>query len=299
MAVAGAKRQTIDFFQFSDLCECFFGEGGLPLKGVKYESFEQIADGKIFEFRQGLQHFQEPFLDPDSSLYPFYFDHRRSSSRNRDVTNVHWNIATRPSARRSNSAVIKCLRSASAYVRPAQLRWWRDSIQDHNAAIKRRKSHGHGTTRKRHQAAGCQIRQAGGVAQSGRAPIDQESRRETTVRCKRSTSKSARQSSGQRGGQRGGQSGEQSAEDESASLAGRGPRNLVGEQAGCTREQRQSNTDPEPFSGATRRAIRRVPAFGGDGGPRLEDGGVDPVAQFGDFRAQVIGQPAQQLFHGA
>src|SRR5580692_5008936 len=108
MAVAGAKRQTIDFFQFTDLRERFFGECGLPLKGVKYESFEQIADGKIFEFRQGLQHFQEPFLNPDSSLYPFYFDHPRSPSRNQHGTKVHWYIATHAPARRSTSAVIKC-----------------------------------------------------------------------------------------------------------------------------------------------------------------------------------------------
>src|ERR1700679_1725691 len=111
MAVAGAKRQTIDFFQLSDLRECFFGECRLPLKGVKYEAFEQIADGKIFEFSQGLQHFQEPLFHPDSSLYPFDFDHQRSSPRNNNGTKVHWY-----ETRRGDDAVTVglCLRTSGA-----------------------------------------------------------------------------------------------------------------------------------------------------------------------------------------
>src|ERR1700744_2280303 len=82
MAIAGAQRQTIDLFQLRYLRERLLGEGSLSLKCVQYDAFEQIADGQIFEFRQGLQHLQQPFLDTDSRLHTLDFDHRHYPAQN-------------------------------------------------------------------------------------------------------------------------------------------------------------------------------------------------------------------------
>src|SRR5580692_3643740 len=77
MAVAGAKRQTVDLLQVGDLREAFLGKCRPSFEGMQHDAFEQISEGKILEFRQGFQHLQEPLLDPDSGLYALDFDHQR------------------------------------------------------------------------------------------------------------------------------------------------------------------------------------------------------------------------------
>src|SRR5882762_9394989 len=148
---------------------------------MKNDALEQIAHGEIFEFCERLQHFQEPLLDPDSRLHALDLGHRPASIQTTNGTKVPWYEAKR-----------------TAYPRRG-CRWWRGSNWGHNESGQKGESNGQGNTRtagKRHQTAGCQVHQAGRIAQSGRASVNQEGNRQKADESTESAAKSAKQESG-------------------------------------------------------------------------------------------------------
>src|SRR5437660_9325321 len=62
----------VNSFEIDDSTARLIGEWVLPVKRMQHDSFDQVTEGHIMILGQALQDFQQPFLEPDTGLHPFY-----------------------------------------------------------------------------------------------------------------------------------------------------------------------------------------------------------------------------------
>jgi hypothetical protein len=68
VAVVGAESHAVDALELLDFLEGLRRKRCLAFKSVENDSFEQIAEGHVFEFGDSFQDFEEFFLQAHSSL---------------------------------------------------------------------------------------------------------------------------------------------------------------------------------------------------------------------------------------
>ena len=74
MAIFGGKSQTVDSLKLFDFFQGIPAKGSFTFKSVEDDSFEKVSEGHIFELRDGLEDFEQPFFEADTSLNALDFD---------------------------------------------------------------------------------------------------------------------------------------------------------------------------------------------------------------------------------
>ena len=69
MAHGRVQIQRVYFLQFTNAAQRGFAEGGFAVKGMQHDAFEQISESHVFQFSEGLQHFEGAFFDADPGLH--------------------------------------------------------------------------------------------------------------------------------------------------------------------------------------------------------------------------------------
>ena len=68
MRVGSVEVEGIDLLQLGDLADRIAAEGRLPLKGMKNDPLEQVAESHIVNLGQSLENLEDALLQADAGL---------------------------------------------------------------------------------------------------------------------------------------------------------------------------------------------------------------------------------------
>ena len=89
---ARVEIEGVEFFQVANTPERWGAERNFAIEGVEHDAFEQVSQGYIVIFGQGLQDFEEAFLHADPGLDALNENFWLSYHG----TNVPWYIGLKP-----------------------------------------------------------------------------------------------------------------------------------------------------------------------------------------------------------
>ena len=74
MAVAGLQSHAVESLELLNLLQCLWREGRFALKGVKHDSFQQVAKRHVLLLGNGFEYFEHALFHSYAGLYAFDFE---------------------------------------------------------------------------------------------------------------------------------------------------------------------------------------------------------------------------------